>query len=125
RLGMSLIWITHDLGVIAGLAERVVVMYAGFIVEEASVDELYGDPLHPYTTALLASLPRLDAKPGAELETIEGLPPDLIQLPQGCPFAERCDYVKDKCLTENPSLDEMKKGHRIACWIDINTGELR
>ncbi|MEA3348991.1 MAG: ABC transporter ATP-binding protein, partial [Chloroflexota bacterium] len=76
RLGMSLIWITHDLGVIAGLAERVVVMYAGFIVEEASVDELYGNPLHPYTTALLASLPRLDAKPGAELETIEGLPPD-------------------------------------------------
>ena len=125
QLGMALIWITHDLGVVAGLAERVLVMYAGFIVENALVDDLYERPRHPYTAALLRSLPRMDGSAGEELESIDGLPPDLIQLPKGCPFADRCDFVQDKCRTENPPLETIAPNHKIACWIDIDTGELR
>jgi oligopeptide transport system ATP-binding protein len=125
ELGMALIWITHDLGVVAGLAERVIVMYAGFVVEDAQVDSLYEDPRHPYTFSLLRSLPKLDGKPDEKLETIEGLPPDLLELPTGCPFVPRCAYVKDKCRAENPGLEEISLDHRIACWIDIKTGELR
>ena len=108
---MALIWITHDLGVVAGLAERVVVMYAGYIVESAMVDDLYENPRHPYTAALLSSLPRMDGSVGEELESIEGLPPDLIQLPSGCPFAARCKFTQDKCLAENPILEEISAGH--------------
>ncbi len=125
QFGMSLIWITHDLGIVAGLADRVLVMYAGFIVEEAEVDRLYGNPRHPYTKALLGSLPRMDGSPGEKLLSIEGLPPDLLELPTGCPFAERCDYVKDICRGENPPLDPIEDGRRLACWVDIDTGELR
>ncbi len=123
-IGMALIWITHDLGVVAGLADRVIVMYAGFIVEEALVDELYGSPRHPYTASLLRSLPRMDGAPGQELATIEGLPPDLISLPKGCPFAPRCTFVQEICRRENPALIEVTHGHRMACWVDIDTGEL-
>ncbi|HSO27626.1 MAG TPA: ABC transporter ATP-binding protein [Anaerolineales bacterium] len=124
KLGMSLIWITHDLGIVAGLADRVIVMYAGFIVEEAPVLELYENPSHPYTAALLRSLPRMDGSPGEVLATIEGLPPDLIKLPVGCPFAARCTFVREKCR-ENPPLEEIAPGHKIACWVDVRTGELR
>jgi len=126
QLGMALIWITHDLGVVAGIADRVMVMYAGFIVESASVDELYARPRHPYTAALLRSLPRVDGgSVGEVLESIEGLPPDLIQLPKGCPFAPRCKFVQDKCKKENPQLEEISPDHKIACWIDVDTGEFR
>ena len=125
QIGMALIWITHDLGVVAGLADRVIVMYAGFIVESAAVDELYGNPQHPYTSALLRSLPRMDGSVGEALESIEGLPPDLIQLPKGCPFGDRCKFVRDKCKEQNPSLEEIQEGHKVACWVDVNTGELR
>ena len=125
NLGMALIWITHDLGVIAGLAKRVVVMYAGFFVETAMVDELYHNPRHPYTAALLRSLPRMDGSVGEELESIEGLPPDLIQLPKGCPFAVRCKFVKDRCYQENPPLETINTDHQIACWVDVDTGEFR
>jgi len=125
NLGMALIWITHDLGVVAGLAERVVVMYAGFFVEIALVDELYGNPRHPYTAALLRSLPRMDGSVGEELESIEGLPPDLIALPKGCPFAARCNFVKDICRQKNPGLETISPDHQIACWVDVGTGELR
>ncbi|MEK6223105.1 MAG: ABC transporter ATP-binding protein [Chloroflexota bacterium] len=124
QIGMALIWITHDLGVVAALADRVIVMYAGFIVEEALVDDLYKNPRHPYTKALLHSLPRLDGSRDDKLATIEGLPPDLIQLPKGCPFAARCDFVKEKCFSENPPL-ERDGNHSFACWVDIDTGELR
>ena len=123
QLGMSLIWITHDLGIIAGLADRVIVMYAGFIVEEASVGDLYGHTSHPYTTALLGSLPRMDGSPGEKLETILGLPPDLIMLPKGCPFAARCKYVQEKCRAENPELKEIAPGHRVACWYELKNGQ--
>lgn len=125
QLGMALIWITHDLGVVAGLADSVVVMYAGFIVESAPVDELYAQPRHPYTAALLRSLPRMDGSVGEELESIEGLPPDLIQLPKGCPFAARCKFAQDKCRVDNPVLEEISPDHKIACWIDVDTGEFR
>ncbi len=125
EFGMALIWITHDLAVVAGLADRVIVMYAGFIVEEALVDDLYSSPRHPYTAALLRSLPHIDSAPGTKLETIRGLPPDLIQLPPGCPFAMRCGFVKDICRVENPPLDRLDGGRRLACWVNIDTGVLR
>lgn len=125
QFNMALIWITHDLGVIAGLAERVVVMYAGQIVEDSPIDELYADPRHPYTAALLKSLPRVDSDRGEKLEVIEGLPPDMSALPIGCSFAPRCKFVKEKCREENPPLEEFSLHHQAACWVDINTGELR
>ena len=125
QFGQALIWITHDLGVVAGLAERVIVMYAGFIVEEALIDDLYANPRHPYTKALLRSLPRVDGSRSQKLESIEGLPPDLIMLPHGCPFAPRCTYVKDKCREVNPPLEEISGHHKIACWVNVDTGDLR
>jgi len=125
EFGMALIWITHDLAVVAGLADRVIVMYAGYIVEEALVDDLYSTPRHPYTAALLRALPHMDSDPGTKLETIRGLPPDLIQLPKGCPFAMRCTFVKDVCRRENPPLESIDGGRRLACWVNIDTGALR
>jgi oligopeptide transport system ATP-binding protein len=124
EIGMAVIWITHDLGIIAGLAEKVIVMYAGFIVETAPVKDLYGDPRHPYTVGLLGSLPRLDERHSQQLTSIEGLPPDLIDLPPGCPFAPRCSYVIDRCLEENPLLEIVgPNNHRIACWVDITAAQ--
>lgn len=122
RLGMAVIWITHDLGIIAGLVEKVLVMYAGFIVERGSVDDIYGDPRHPYTLALLKSLPRVDRSRSERLATIRGLPPDLLGLPPGCPFAPRCDRAVERCLYENPRLQPMADGHEAACWVDMTTG---
>ena len=124
-IGMAIIWITHDLGVVAGLAERVVVMYAGYIVEESSVKEVYGDPRHPYTLGLLRSIPRLDEGRKEKLTPIEGLPPDLIDPPPSCPFAPRCRFRIDRCLEENPPLAPVGPGHRIACWVDVQTGGAR
>jgi oligopeptide transport system ATP-binding protein len=124
-IGMAIIWITHDLGVVAGLAERVIVMYAGYIVEEAPVKEVYGDPRHPYTLGLLRSIPRLDEERKEKLTPIEGLPPDLIDPPPSCPFAPRCRFRIDRCLKENPQLAPVGPGHRIACWVDVQTGGAR
>ncbi len=121
ELGMAIIWITHDLGVVAGIADRIVVMYAGLIVEEASAKELFANPKHPYTLGLIGSLPRLDQAGENRLDSIEGLPPDLIALPQGCPFYPRCKYRIDQCLTENPSLEPVGVGHKVACWISVDT----
>lgn len=124
KLGMAIIWITHDLGIVAGLVDRVVVMYAGFIVEKAPVKELYGNPHHPYTVGLLHSLPRVDQRGGSErLIPISGLPPDLVGLPKGCPFAPRCVYAVDRCWVENPTLREVGTEHEIACWVDIHEVE--
>ena len=126
EFNMAMIWITHDLGVIAGLAERVIVMYAGMIVEEADVDTIYKNALHPYTTALLEALPRVDQRrEGRRLKAIPGSPPNLLVDIGGCPFAPRCDMVVDKCLSARPPLVEISPNHKIACWVDINTGELR
>jgi len=125
EIGMAIIWITHDLGVVAGIADRVVVMYAGYLVEEAPVKELYGNPRHPYTIGLLSSIPRLDEERKEKLTPIEGLPPDLIDPPPGCPFAPRCRFRIDRCWEENPSLAPVGPGHRIACWVDVQTGGTR
>jgi oligopeptide transport system ATP-binding protein len=125
ELGMAIIWITHDLGVVAGLAQRVVVMYGGLIIEEAPVKELYSDPQHPYTLGLLGSLPRVDAKEHTRLTSIEGSPPVLYNKPNSCPFAPRCKWVMEKCWTENPPLLNVGPDHRAACWVDTKTGRLR
>ena len=120
EIGMAIIWITHDLGVVAGLADRMIVMYAGFIVEEAAVKELYANPRHPYTLGLLGSLPRLDEDRPERLRSIEGLPPDLIDLPPGCPFYARCTYRIERCQRENPPLETVGPNHKAACWVDVN-----
>ena len=110
QLGMAMIWITHDLGVVAGLAERVIVMYAGFIVEEAGVDDLYEDPRHPYTIALLAALPRADRRRGQRLKSIPGAPPSLLVEPKGCPFAPRCELVAGPVLGREPAAAPGRSG---------------
>lgn len=125
EIGMAIIWITHDLGIIAGLAQRVLVMYAGFIIEEASVKELYANPRHPYTIGLLGSLPRLDEKDHRRLVSIEGLPPTLFELPTSCPFAPRCRFAIERCWQENPTLETVGLNHRVACWVDTETGRPR
>jgi oligopeptide transport system ATP-binding protein len=125
QMGMAIIWITHDLGVVAGLAERVIVMYAGYIVEEARVDDIYDDPRHPYTLALLGALPRVDRRLEHRLKAIRGAPPNLLIKPVGCPFAPRCEFVINRCRADNPALANVGPGHTIACWIDVKTGKPR
>lgn len=126
EFGMAVIWITHDLGVIAELADRVVVMYAGYIVEEADVFELYANPRHPYTLSLLKSLPRVDSSRGGErLATIPGFPPDGITVMPGCPFAPRCSFAVEHCMQENPHLELLDTDHKTACWMDATTGKER
>lgn len=117
KLGTAVIWITHDLGVVAGLADRVLVMYGGQIVEEAAVGDLYGHPEHPYTQGLLGSLPRLDQK-GSELVNIKGQPPSLYSPPESCSFAPRCPYAFERCWNENPPLLDVGEARRAACWYD-------
>jgi oligopeptide transport system ATP-binding protein len=124
-VGMAMIWITHDLGVVAGMADRVIVMYAGFIVEEADVDDLYDNPLHPYTLALLQALPRADRRREKNLKSIQGVPPNLLSEPRGCPFAPRCEFVQEHCISENPPLAGVEIKHKIACWVNVRTGALR
>ncbi|RMG15131.1 MAG: ABC transporter ATP-binding protein [Planctomycetota bacterium] len=121
--GMSLVLITHDLAVVAGLCTRVVVMYGGTVVEVAPVDDLFADPRHPYTLALLRSVPRLDAPPGRALEPIEGLPPKLMSEPRNCPFAPRCRFVRDRCLHEAPPLEADADGRLRACFVPIRAGQ--
>jgi len=117
ELGMAIMWITHDLGVVAELAQTINVMYAGLIIERGKIHNIYKETKHPYTMGLLGSLPRLDDLPGTELISIPGLPPDLLHLPEGCPFAARCVYRVDQCLTQRPGLEEVDgKDHAVACW---------
>jgi oligopeptide transport system ATP-binding protein len=125
ELGMAIIWITHDLGVVAGLAQRVAVMYGGFIIEEAMVNDLYVNPSHPYTIGLLGSLPRVDGTERSRLYSIEGLPPVLMQKPTSCPFAPRCRWAMERCWKENPALEPVSPEHRVACWVDTKTGRNR
>jgi len=117
QLGMAVMWITHDLGVVAEMADRINVMYAGYIIERANVRDIYYHPSHPYTKGLLGSLPRLDEAPGTKLISIPGLPPDLLALPKGCPFAPRCRLRVDQCFEEQPTLENAaQKEHVVACW---------
>ena len=124
KLGTALIWITHDLGVVAGLVDRVLVMYGGQIVEKAEVADLYANPQHPYTIGLLGSLPRLDQK-GQELVNIKGQPPSLYEEPTSCSFAPRCDYAYDRCRNENPALVDFSDTHAVACWWDVDNDRPR
>jgi len=120
RLDTAIILITHDLGVVAETAQRVIVMYAGRKVEEASVEDLFANALHPYTHGLLASIPRLDLIRGADeherLQEITGIVPALSDLPVGCAFAPRCKFADEKCTAEYPPYEQKKTGHWAACW---------
>lgn len=125
KIGMSMIWITHDLGVVAGVADTLQVMYAGKAVERAPVREVFKDTRHPYTLGLLSSLPRLDRR-NQKLTSILGSPPDMSTPPKGCPFAPRCPYVIDRCTQEEPPLRQVEGGHPehlSACWVDVRTAE--
>jgi oligopeptide transport system ATP-binding protein len=124
RLGMAVIWITHDLGIIAGLAQRVIVMYAGYVVEHAYVKELYANPRHPYTLGLMGSLPRVDGRHARRLTNIVGRPPDLLEEPTYCPFAPRCPYA-DRGWKENPQLRLVGDDHEIACWENVSRATLK
>lgn len=116
EINSSIIWITHDLGVVAGLADRVLVMYAGCIVEDATVDDLFAHPLHPYTSGLLASLPKLSGNRKIKLPSIEGMPPGLLEKPGYCPFYPRCKLRSPECEKQLPSLREVTPGHSAACF---------
>ena len=120
RLGMAMLLITHDMGVIAGHADRVNVMYAGRVVETAEANNLFNEMHHPYTQALLASIPQLDQDASKALHAIPGLPPDLAHPPQGCRFAARCHRATDKCRTEEPPLAGKTFEHRFACWHPVD-----
>lgn len=111
----SIIMITHDLGVVAKYANRVVVMYAGKPVEFSAVDNIYYKPLHPYTMGLMKSITRLDRDKKDDLKPIKGSPPSLIDLPEGCVFSDRCSYAVDKCKKQYPEVEEIEKGHTVAC----------
>jgi oligopeptide transport system ATP-binding protein len=117
--GMSVIWITHDLGIVAGLADRIIVMYAGHIMENARAEALYETPRHPYTLGLLGAIPRLDLAGSRRLKPIPGLPPDLANPPKGCPFVPRCPYRIERCANERPAPMEVEPQHFAACWVDI------
>ncbi len=112
----GVILITHSMGVVAGMADRIQVMYAGHIVETGTTEEIFANPRHPYTVGLLKSIPRLDATRKEKLEPIRGMPPDLIDLPDMCPFVPRCNYAREKCEQKNPPLLEVGPGHFSACW---------
>ena len=119
ELRTSIIMITHNLGVVAGLCDRLIVMYAGQIVEQGPVDQVFEHPQHPYTWALLRSVPRVDALRRERLRSIEGLPPDLVQPPSGCRFHPRCPFRVDRCFREEPPLEDMGSGQRAACWVTM------
>ncbi len=122
EFGVALIVITHNLGVVARYADRVNIMYAGKIIERGSAKEIYANPRHPYTVGLLRSVPRLDLPRRARLDPIEGQPPDLVNLPQGCAFRARCRWAIDKCATDTPVLDETSPNHWSACWRSDDLG---
>ncbi len=118
--GTALIIITHNLGVVARYADRVNVMYAGRIVEQGTADDIYHDPRHPYTMGLLKSVPRLDETVKEKLIPVEGIPPDLTDIPKGCAFNPRCTYAFDQCFEETPELNAVGNGHYKACWMDVS-----
>jgi len=125
ELGMAIIWVTHDLGVVAGIADRVMVMYGGQVVEMAPVERLFDDPRHPYTRALLETLPSLDDERTERLRSIPGQPPNLGAPPRSCPFAPRCRHAMPRCRKENPRRRPVAQGHDVACWWDATTGAAR
>ncbi len=124
QMGTAVILITHDLGVVAGMCDQVCVMYAGRIVEKASTDELYARPSHPYTEGLIKSVPRMDtSKKGDRLFSIEGQPPNVIDLPPCCPFHPRCNRAMDVCRSVYPPVKNIGNGHEVACWLHVEEQE--
>jgi oligopeptide transport system ATP-binding protein len=127
--GAGVMMINQSMGVVAGMADRVQVMYAGHIVETATTEEIFANPRHPYTVGLMKSIPRLDARSKEKLQPIRGLPPDLIDLPDMCPFVPRCNYAREQCERKNPPLLEVAPGHFSACWfhdeVNINDDQDR
>ena len=125
ELQMAIIWITHDLAVIAEVAEKVAVMYAGMVVEYGDVFEIFKNPSHPYTLALLKSVPRVDQSADQRLFTIPGSPLDCYNLPRGCPFSPRCSFAIERCYQERPPYKRRGEDHWVACWVDVKTGNSR
>jgi oligopeptide/dipeptide ABC transporter ATP-binding protein len=121
--GMALIIITHNLGVVARYADRVNVMYAGKIVEKGTAQEIYHNPMHPYTIGLMASVPILDQDVKEKLVPIRGQPPNLANIPKGCAFHPRCDYAQERCRKEEPRMVSFGKTHEKACWVDVQKGQ--
>lgn len=117
KLNTSIILITHDLGVVADLAQKVIVMYAGKIVETGSLNQIFYNPQHPYTWGLMQSMPRLDLDKEQKLTPIEGTPPDLFAPPAGCGFADRCQYCMRICREKQPEFFDIENGHKAACWL--------
>ena len=120
EIGVAVIWISHDLGVVAGLADRVLVMYGGRVAEIALVEDLYEHPQHPYTIGLLGALTRLDSRESRRLVSIEGTPPDMLIPVTNCPFAPRCPYAFERCWLEIPPLISVGKKHQISCFYDLD-----
>ena len=118
KLGMAIIMITHDLGVVADMTDQIIVMYAGKIVESGSNEDIFYDPRHPYTWALMNSVPRLDLDNKEELVTIEGTIPDMIRPPKGCAFCSRCPYAMNICAEYEPEVTDLGDGHQVACWLN-------
>ncbi|WP_298431104.1 ABC transporter ATP-binding protein [uncultured Jannaschia sp.] len=116
KLGMAIVWITHDLGVVAGIADRVLVMYGGQVVEQAPVHPLFNDPRHPYTRALLKTIPSVSGARADMLQVIEGQPPILGAAPTSCPFLDRCPLAHARCHVENPRREDVGGGHDVACF---------
>lgn len=114
----SIILITHDLGVVAEVADRVGVMYAGIVIESGTVNEIFENPRHPYTLGLLQSVPRLEVLEKERLVPIEGAPPDLFSPPKGCPFAERCPYTMEVCMEHMPKIESITESHHVSCWLN-------
>jgi oligopeptide/dipeptide ABC transporter ATP-binding protein len=119
ELGTAIVMITHNMGVVAGLCSRVLVMYAGQIVEEGPVEQIFDSPQHPYTWSLLRSIPRVDALRHERLRSIEGIAPDLLHPPSGCRFHPRCPFRVDKCFTDEPELEDVAPNQRAACWVTM------
>ena len=117
ELGMAIVWITHDLGVVAGIADRVLVMYGGQVIEHASVNKLFEEPKHPYTTMLLNTLPDISGNKNVRLQNIAGQPPVMVTPPRSCTFSARCPHVTRQCEQANPTLMDVGAGHDAACWL--------
>ncbi|MFQ5567025.1 MAG: oligopeptide/dipeptide ABC transporter ATP-binding protein, partial [Paracoccaceae bacterium] len=122
KLGVAMIIITHNLGVVARYADRVNVMYAGRIIESGTAEQIYHNPKHPYTLALLRSVPRMDQARGQKLQPVIGQPPDLTKLDEGCAFRPRCDFATEQCARATPALETVAEGHISACWEKTRVG---
>ncbi len=133
KINTSIVLITHDLGVVADVCSRIIVMYGGLIMEEGKTEDIFYNPKHPYTMGLLKSIPRLDLGGKKRLVPIEGSPPDLLKPPKGCPFAARCEYAMKVCIEQRPEYTFVDETHRAACWllhedaphVEVETGVVR